>query len=719
MLDVKSGDVTDRANAVLRLLNPRSVAIIGMSAKSGAPGLAALATLDRNEFAGDIYLVGRSGGTFGSRVCLTDTAGLPKGIDLALLTLPANAILEAIRACIAQGVKAALIFASGFAETGDAARAQQVAIVEEARQGGLVVLGPNCIGLTNYGDGFCVNFMMEQLVPKLSPDVKNAVAIIGQSGGLLGSHVLKGLAARGVPISYLVTTGNESDLDTADFVRHVAGDAATSAIAIYAEQIARPDAFLEAAKLAKSAGKTIVLLHPGRGQNARAAMQSHTGALMGDHLSMRAVIEDQGVIVVDTLEELLDVSEIVALHPAPLTKGVGIMTASGAFCAYALDFCESIGLNVPPLSQRGAKQIEAVMPPFVSPHNPLDVTTQAATQPEIIRVGLQGLLAEEANDSILISFPSQGPFDLPQLQSIHEWMEHTKKPVIMNLLGDTAPLAGQVLSAAAAMGIIISRSSERSLRALSIVTSFGRRAASRDHKAAPEALAGQHRIGAGPQAEWVGKKLLASRGVRVPTGSLAVTRGDARRIAHDIGYPVVAKVQAAQITHKTEVGGIVLSIGDDASLDAAWDKLQANVARAKPGVQLDGILIETMGARGTEMIVGGKRDPLWGPVLMIGLGGIWIEALGDVRILPVGLSDQAIMDKILQLKGSKLLTGFRGAPPADLTAVAKVVTALGALMMNHPEIVEVDVNPLVVYAEGEGATALDALIICNDDAVAR
>jgi acyl-CoA synthetase (NDP forming) len=251
------------------------------------------------------------------------------------------------------------------------------------------------------------------------------------------------------------------------------------------------------------------------------------------------------------------------------------------------------------------------------------------------------------------------------------------------------------------------------LRAITHYTRYGRLLASASAGAAPEPIKDLPRFGKGPQAEWLGKKALKAAGIRVPEGDLARTADQAAALASRIGYPVALKAQSAALTHKTEAGGVALNIAHEGALRATWDAMSASVKRAAPGVVLDGVLVEKMSPKGIELMVGAKRDPDWGAVLLLGLGGIWVEALGDVRLLPVDADEQQIVAALRKLQSAKLLDGVRGAPPADVEAVAGVVRTIGRLMQTTPEIVEIDVNPLMAHAKGQGATALDALIVCK------
>jgi acyl-CoA synthetase (NDP forming) len=698
-----------RDQALGRLLQPAAVAIVGMSAKPNTAGHLVLRNLRMNEFAGDIHLIGRSGGEVDGLSIRTDMADLPEGVDVAVLTVPAAAVGEALAACAARKIGSAVVFASGFAEVGDAARQEQDRLGQLARDSGMVVIGPNCIGYTNYRAGFTVGFVSVNAVQRIAADTTDAVAIIAQSGGL-GNHLRLGLTSRGIAVSYNISTGNEMDLGLGDFVRRMLNDAATRVIMIYAEHIRQPEAFLAAANQARAVGKAVVLMHPGRGARAKEAAKSHTGALAGDYAVMRVMAERAGVVMVDTLDELLDTAEILAGYPRISTGGLGVLTFSGAFCGIAHDFCDDLGLAIPPLSAETEARLKPEFPAFLPPKNPLDLGTEAVWRPELVGIGLSTLLAEPAIGGVVISIPIVSP-KLAQifLENVIAACGDLHKPVVFSILGDGTPLQPEFTAVARENKIVLSRSADRAIRAMAHV--LGR--------TAPPVVAERSRVATvlprmpapGLQPEWVGKLILASVGIPVPSGSLVVDVEQAASAAGAIGYPVVLKAQSAALAHKTEAGGVVLNLGDEAALRAGWAALMANIERAKPGLRLDGVLVEAMSPRGLELVVGGRRDPQWGPVLLIGLGGILVEALGDVRLLPPDASEAEIIEAFGKLKSARLLYGFRNQPAVDLPAAARVARAVGQLFLDHPEIIEIDVNPLMVFAEGQGAVALDALIV--------
>jgi acyl-CoA synthetase (NDP forming) len=698
---------THGAAAVERLMRPRAVAIIGISSKPGSAGHTVLGNLTLNKYAGEIHLVGRSGGTIEGRPVLTSPDELPEGVDLAVFTLPAAGVKEALEACVRRKVRAVVVFASGFAEAGN--RPAQDELTRIAEAGGIAMLGPNCLGYTNFVDGLQIGFASATPVAKLVSD--GAIAIISQSGGFM-AHLRQAFDGRNLLTSYTVSPGNEGGLDLVDFVEFLTQDKATSAIVLYAEHVRRPAEFLAAARAARNAGKPIVMMHPGRGTAAQQAAASHTGALAGNYEVMRTQVAHAGIALVETLDELADTAEILARYPEPPTRGPGILTFSGAFCAIAHDFCESIGFDVPPMSAPQKENLRKRLPGFVQPNNPLDLTTQPIWEPDLVGYGARQLLDDPALGSLVISITVGGPEQsVKYMKGLIEALKGNKKPVVFSVLGDTSPLAPEFLALAKEHKIILSRSSERSLRALAQATANGRAVAAAKTPAPATPFGNLPKLGSGTQVEWLGKQVLTAAGINVPDGGLARSADEAVQIARRIGYPVVLKAQAAALAHKTEAGGVLLNIVDDAALKAAWTKLYDNVGRHSPGLKLDGALVERMSPKGLELVVGAKRDPQWGPIVLVGLGGILVEALGDVRLLPADLSEAGIVDELYELKAAKLLDGFRGTPAADVQAVAKVAAAIGRLMRTVPEIMEIDVNPLVAHARGQGVTALDALIV--------
>ncbi len=687
-------------------MRPASVAIVGMSARANSTGHALLRNLIVNGFAGDIHLVGRNPGELDGYPILTDLRDAPRGIDVAMIAVPAAGVAEALGACIETGVATAVVFASGFAELGEAQRVEQARIGEAARAAGLSVIGPNCIGYSNYRDGFTVAFANVYRLERIAPDTIDGVAVVSQSGGL-GGHLRFGLQARGVAVSYTISTGNEMDLGLAEFADFLVDDTATRVIALFAEQLHRPEALLQAAARARAAGKAIVLMHSGRGARAQAAAASHTGALAGDYAVMRALVERAGVVVVDSLDELLDVSEVLARTPIPRPGGLGIVTLSGAFCGIALDFADDAGIDVPPLSSASTERLAAMLPGYVTPRNPLDLGTEPIWKPELLRDGVATMLADPAIGGLVLSIPGGPALATPFLTNVIAGAAGSTTPLVVAVHGDEMPLPDAARDAARAAKLVVARSSDRALRAIAAVVAWGNR-----HIAVPRPPAAPVVLPAlrpGTQPEWASKRVLAQLGIATPPGRLAVNVDEALAIAHDVAGPVALKAQAASLTHKTDAGGVMLDVRGADAVRAAWFTLHANVARVAPQVVLDGVLVEAMADRGVELIVGARRDPHWGPIVVVGLGAVFVEVFDDVRIIAADAGPDEIRRELSRLRAAGVLDGVRGQPPVDREAIVRVVVALGDLLRATPQIVEVDINPLVVHAQG--AVALDALVV--------
>ncbi|MDB5698704.1 MAG: acyl-CoA synthetase protein, partial [Alphaproteobacteria bacterium] len=474
--------------------------------------------------------------------------------------------------------------------------------------------------------------------------------------------------------------------------------------------IRRPADMLAVAKLARDHGKKILLLHPGKSAKAQAATASHTGALTGDYKVMRTLLEDAGIVMVDALEELIDVSQIVLRYPQHDGEGLGIVTTSGALCGISEDYAAELGLDIPPMSKETADSLKGKLPDFTPPRNPFDMGTLPAWQPDLLRVGAEAVLADPAIGSVMISNPSVGPPISTAFATIAANLP-ADKPIVYVIHNEDCPIPQEAAKILADNKMVVMRSPERAMRALAALTRHARQQRGWREPAEPQPFADLPRLGSGTQAEWVGKQLLAKIGIAVPEGGLARSVDEAAAIAAKIGFPVALKAQAASLAHKSDVGGVLLDIADEAALRSQWDALHDNIKRAKPDLTLDGVLVEKMGKRGVELVVGARRDPSWGPVLLVGMGGVWIEALGDVALLPALASEAQITEALGTLKSAKLLRGFRGSPPVDIAAVARAAAQVGRLIATSPEITEIDVNPLVAYGEGKGVVALDALIV--------
>ncbi len=692
--------------AIRRLLSPRSIAIVGASPTPGSLGGSVLANLDRFGYRGDIHLINPNRDEIGGRKCLKTTADLPHGVDCAVLAIPGARVLDTVRSCAERGVGSLVVFSAGFAELGDDGRAAQAELARIAREAGMAVEGPNCLGFVNFVDGVPLTFGYTEPAPL---EGRRAIGVVSQSGAM-ATVIRAALNAHGIPFSYSISTGNEAVNGLEDFLAYLIDDAATHVVAMVVEQFRQPKYFLELARRARAAGKRIVLLHPGRSAAAKSSAQTHTGAMSGDYDVMRALVTHEGIAVVDTLEELLDVSEMFVRWPQLPARGTAMLTESGAFKGMTLDFCESVGLDLPKLSPASADVIGAIAPGLIFATNPVDLTAQSLMDPDLYRKTMTPLIADDNFGSLLLAIIVSSPaMSKRKTQPVIDTIAAMKpqKPVVYAVLGDDVEVVPENVAAFRALNVPFFRSPERAQRALAHVT----RAGARQQPAARRVSVPRQALPHGTIAEYRAKTILAAAGIAVPPGELATTLDEAKQIAGRIGYPVALKAQSADLSHKSDAGGVVLRLADAAALEAGWAKMHANIARARPGLTLDGVLVEAMGTPGVELILGARNDPDWGPILVVGLGGVFAEALHDVRVLAPDLDAAAIADEIMKLKGAALLRPFRGAPARDVKAAAAIAETLAAFIVAHPEVAEIDINPVMVGADGQGALALDALMV--------
>jgi acyl-CoA synthetase (NDP forming) len=695
-----------------RLLRPRTIAVVGASDKPGALGTTLLGNLDANGFGGTIYPINPKREMIGVRACLPAIEVLPEGVDVAVLAIPRAGVLDAVRALAARKVGGVVIFAAGFAEGGAEGLAQQREIGRIAAETGMIVEGPNCLGLVNYVDRIPLTFVETLAVP---PAGRRAIGIVSQSGAMaavLGTTLL----ARACGVSYSVSTGNEAASGVEDYAEWLIDQADTHVIALIVEQFRQPQRFLAAAARARAAGKPVVLLHPGTSSAARESAATHTGALAGDHALMRAHAERAGVIVATSLEELGDIAEIAVRCPALPSGATAVLGESGAFKALVLDQAEALGL---PLAARGddaSPALRAALPPFVPVSNPLDITAQGLSEPAIYTRCLEALLEDPRVGTVLAGIIQAEPvtctIKFPPILAAATARPLTK-PLIFAGLDEGARVPAERIASLRDAGIPWFPTTERALRAVARLTHWSARDLAVG-TAAPLAVPGLSDLSgvvSGVVPEYRAKALLAPLSVPFPAGTFAASADAAAAAAEALGYPVAMKAQAAALSHKSDAGGVILNLADAAAVRAAWDRMHANVAAYSAAIALDGVLIEAMGARGVEMIVGGRNDPAWGPIVLAGFGGVTAEILGDVRLIAADCTPEAAAAELMQLKSAALLTGYRGAPTLDVAALAELIVRVGQVLRGEPAIREIDLNPVILLPAGQGVVALDALML--------
>ena len=568
-----------------------------------------------------------------------------------------------------------------------------------------MVEGPNCLGLVNYVDGVALTFVE---TPARGLKYRKGVGIISQSGAMacvLGVT----LASRDIGLSYSISTGNEAASGVEDYLEYLLGDPHTSVIALIVEQFRNPQRFLGLARSAADCGKPIVLLHPGRSGAARESAATHTGAMAGDYQVMYAQVSHRGVIVIENLQEFGDVIELAYRMGFPREPGTAVLTESGAFKALTLDLCEEVGLELPTLTDANAPALRQAIPDFVPVSNPVDITAQGLVDPGIYPRALAALMSDERFGIVVLGIHSNRREDC-SCEVPRDSRGATRaaaNPVRSPLAGldEGAMVPRAYIEELRALGVPYFPAPDRAFRALARVAKIARRT--------PEPIAPLHlkeRPAPGVIPEHLAKRLLAPLGFTFPRGQLVRSLDEAREAAAQLGYPVALKAQAAALPHKSDAGGVVLNSKTPEQLAAGWARLQQNIARNRPGLVLEGVLLEAMGESGVELIIGGRQTPEWGPTVLVGFGGVQAELLKDVALLSAETSRERLIATLYSLKGGALFQGFRGLPALDVEAVANLVAMLGALLIGEPSIAEVDLNPVIVYPRGQGVVALDALM---------
>nr|WP_286207865.1 acetate--CoA ligase family protein [Hephaestia sp. MAHUQ-44] len=694
---------TESRSGLTRLLEPRSIAIAGASPDPATMGGVILANCARFGFAGAVHLISPTRDEINGRPCVRSVDDLPEGVDALVLNVPRAAILPAVEAAARRGVGGVIVFASGFAESGEDGRCDQEAIAAVCRAAGMALLGPNCMGYVNQAGGMALTFEPAHPQPL---GARRSVAVVAQSGAA-ASSIRAAMQGRGISVALQVATGNEAVVRASDMIDFIVAQGRAAAIALYCEQVRDPAAFLVAVRHARDAGVPVVMLHPGRSKRGQQAAQSHTGAMVGDYALMRTAVENDAVVMVDTLDELFDTVAILHRFPTPVPGALGVITNSGALRGMAFDFAEDIELPIATVADATLARLAALLPAGMEIDNPLDVGTTGFAKGDIFGLSTAAMLADPAVSGVLLPMAGGGPSQQrAKGEAIIPEALAATKPVAVAIVGDESPLDPDFVAAMRASETPLFRSPERAMRAFAAARRYADALGGVADRTPPATgLSGWAEAGVKP--EYIGKTFLREIGVRVPEGALAATIGDALKIAAGIGFPVVLKAQAGALSHKSDVGGVILNLADEAQLRDGWVRLMSNLGP----IPIEGVLVERMSSPGLEMVVGARHHPEWGPTVMVGLGGVLIEALDAAELLPADISHARAVTRIRGLRGAALLGAFRGRPARDVEAVADVVVKVGAVMRAGLNIDEIDINPLMVLAEGDGAVALDALIV--------
>lgn len=697
-----------------RLLNPRSIAIVGASGRAGSFGERTQRNLAG--FAGRLHLVNARYECLGDLPCHPSVSALPEAPDLAVVAAPLEAVEGVVRDCVAAGAGAAVVYAAGFAETRRPERiALQNRIADMAREGGLRLVGPNCIGVLDYVSGATVSFAA---VPRPAlPPGSAAVGIVSQSGNL-GFAMAQGVE-RGVAVARVLACGNSADVDVADCVAALAEDPACAAIACLFEGMADPMRLVEAAEIAWAADKPLVVHKLATGEGGAAAALSHTGSLAGSDAAYRAAFERAGAVLVEDYEALLETAAFLAKAPPPRADGVAVVSTSGGAAIMAADKAEPRGVPLPQPGADAQAVLDARIPEFGSARNPVDITAQVLNDPDSLRACAGALFADPAYGAVVLPNGYAYDFATPRFALLGELAEQHGKPACVVWLTEWLEGPG-AREAEANPRVGLFRSMDRCFAALAAWHGRGRRqrapgqasAAARlsPPDSASRAAALLDAAAGTTLTERKAKSVLAAYGVPVVGERLVADAEAAVAAAEALGFPAVLKVESPDLPHKTEAGVIRLGLEDAAAVREGFAAVMANAARVYPPPRVNGVLVQPMVPPGLEMVVGARLDPLFGPMVVVGLGGILVELLRDsaIALAPVGEDEARAM--LRRLKGYKLLEGFRGLPPVDQGRLVDIIRRVSELAADgRDRIAEIDVNPLI--CAGERQVAVDALIV--------
>ena len=687
-----------------RLLSPQSIAMVGASDNVGSIGGQVFANLVR-AFDGPVYPVNAKGGQVQGVTASTSIMDLPQAVDMAVVAVPAPHVPAVIEACGAKGVGGVTLITSGFAEAGPEGAALQDEVATAARRGGVRVIGPNCIGYMNLAGGVMANFALPPTTP-LPPT--GPVALVSQSGGF-GSYITTKAILAGLRLGWFVSTGNEVDVNIAAVLRYLVELEATRVLMVFSETLRDPELFIDAAVRAAELDKPLVLLKAGRSDEAARAALSHTASIVGSARAMDAVCRQYGVFVVSTMEEMLDLGMIFQDGRRVRDRRVGIMTTSGGAGVLLADASASVGLAVPELPEDEQQAMRDVMPvPFYgSTTNPVDTTAQVVRMPESFEKVLNAVGGSRVVDMILpVIWAAPGP----TTDALIEFYKSTAKPVAIT---STAWL--DVLQEA---GVPTYTDPQRAARALAAVAQLSLRSLDfstlsswkPDRVRAESARALLSTAAGRPTVlESTSKEVLAAYGVPVTREEMAHDVVEAVEAALRLGGPVALKVMSYDLPHKSESGAIRLGVKGADAVVAAYEDMMAEVRRRAPDAVIEGVLVSEMAPSRLELTCGLQRDPVFGPIVAVGLGGVLIEILSEASMLraPFGLEEARRL--VGDMMGGRLAKSPRGLGEAEQVEVARVMVGLSELSLELEEIAEIDVNPILV-ADGS-VRAADALIV--------
>ncbi|MEW6363736.1 MAG: acetate--CoA ligase family protein [Acidobacteriota bacterium] len=698
------------------LLCPRSIAVIGASRKRGTVGGELFHNLLACGFNGPVYPVNPGAAVVQSIRAYRDINEVPETVDLAVLAVPAMAAVETLEACGGAGVKAAVVISAGFKEIGGAGIQREKELAETGRRHGMRVLGPNCLGVLNTNPAVRMNATFVETFPSPGP-----VGFISQSGAL-GAVVLALAARRNIGLSCFVSTGNKCDVSGNDLLEYWEYDPLTRVILMYLESFGNPRRFTQIARRVGQL-KPIIAVKSGRTQSGISAAASHTGALAGTDIGADALFRQAGVIRVDTIEEMFDTAMVLASQPVPRGRRVGIVTNAGGPGILASDACESLGLEIPPLSRSTVEELREFLPEEASLRNPVDMIASATA--EHYGRAASSLLRDPNVDSLLVIFVPPLMVETKDVaRAIGGAARQSPKPVLSCYMGAYGFPAGLWGEGDEQVRIPSYRFPESAAKALCHAVAYGQWLGVANSPVpgvlveAPAVrstvLKLREALAMEKEPVWLDAsdvpQLLTAYGIQVPQSAVAASAEHAVTIAQEMGFPVALKVVSDKAIHKTDIGGVVLDRRGPEEVRSAYDIIMEKANAAGIADQLSGVMVQRYVSEGIEAVVGMVQDPSFGPLIMFGLGGAYVELVKDVVFRLHPLTSHDIESMIGEVRAAKLLDGYRGAPPADVAALRDLLARVSRMITDLPELLEMDLNPVKILPVGQGCVAVDARI---------
>ena len=693
---------------------PQTIAMVGASDNSGWAGLI-VAGAQIMQSTGTLIPVHPTATTAFGRPVAASLREVSEPVDLAFILAPIHAVENVLDDMAATGIRNGVVLAAGYREVGEEGRALEERMTAKAAGHGIVLLGPNCLGFLN------AHSRSPAYALGIPPPLTAGPVGVALQSGALASTVLAVARAGGIGLSTLATMGNEAMISTIDMIDYLAEDENTKVICLFLEEISDPVRFAQAAEKADRAGKPIVAVKVGASDLGQAAALAHTGSVAGDDAVVNSVLRQLNIIRVNGIEELLSTGALLAYNRWPTGGRLGVVTASGGACDIICDAASAQGMQVPDFAPETVAGIEPHIPPFATAHNPLDVTGYGlANAPSgmltSMDYALEAVIADPNIDLALfggIFLPDERPPDAmaSMIEGRLDWiaarMADSPVPIIpLGMAG--VDLSGYAREMLHSRGIYVVPGLNTGILALGHALRWVERRGQVRALTQPDAT-GAVVSQSGPWSEAQARDLLQSKGVPVVPGGLATSADEAVAVAERVGLPVAMKICSAQITHKSDIGGVALGLTSAAEVRAAYEKVRA-AGDAVAGAVVDGVLVTPMRSGGVELLAGVMTDPVFGPVLAVGLGGVWVEILADtaLRVLPVEVAD--VREMLGELRGLPLLQGARGTQAADLDAVATAIAALGnAALSLGDSLGALEVNPL--WVNGDQVEALDVLVV--------